>query len=291
MLRLTAFSLCFFFGMQLSAQTGGGNTGGGQTLEPEFRDSPYERIHGENRRVVPYPHLREADVTKQWRVWREIDLREKMNQVYYYPLTPTNQRKNFITIVRDAVLTNESMTPFDAISDDFIAEITTSDVAAMGAYRDTQMIPDPEPPYELKPKVIDEPFRPETVKKIWLKEDWFFDRQRSVMESRILGICPVMQVFDRTTGEFRYNKPMFWVYFPQARNTFAQEEVYNTNNFGQRLTYDDVFMKRIFASKIRKIDNVHDRRIEEYLKGIHALLRGEEIKDELFTFEHDMWEQ
>jgi gliding motility associated protien GldN len=270
MFHSIALLLCFVIGMHLSAQPPGGPT-------LEF--------------IPNRPLIREADITKHWRIWREIDLREKMNQVFYYPLTPNNGRKNFITTLRDAVLIQGSITPFDAFSDDFMVEISRAQVAAIGTFRDTIMVPESDPPYELKARVIEEAFRSESVKKIWLKEDWVFDRQHSVMEAYILGLCPVMQVYDRTTGEFRYNQPMFWVYFPQTRYIFAQEEVYNPNNFGQRLSYDDVFKKRIFSSKIRKVNNVHDRGIEEYLKGIHALLRGEEIKNELFLFEHDMWEQ
>ena len=52
-----------FFSLSALAQNNGT---GGVTLEP--RDGFYDKIHGENRRVVPYPHMRESDVTEAWRV-------------------------------------------------------------------------------------------------------------------------------------------------------------------------------------------------------------------------------
>ena len=50
-------------------------------------------------------------------------------------------------------------------------------------------------------------FERHNVKKYRIKEEWFFDKQRSVMEVRIIGICPVMDRFDEDgiyTGETHY---------------------------------------------------------------------------------------
>ncbi len=262
---------------------------GGVTLEP--RDGFYDKIHGNNRRVVPYPHMRESDVTEAWRVWREIDFREKVNQVFFYPLTPTNGRKNYIEILRTGILTDLIVTPFNSENDDFKVQLTTSDFAKIGTRRDTQWVPSPEPPYEPVQKIIDEPFKPDAVKAVRLKEDWFFDRQRSVMECRIIGMLPMMQQFNASTGDFEGMVGMAWIYFPQARHVMSREEVYNTKNYAQRITFDDLFMKRMFSSRILKVDNVHDRYIADYTTGLDALLVGEEIKEQIFLFEHDMWEQ
>ena len=35
--------------------------------------------------MIPYPHLREADVMYKKRVWQVIDLEQKFNQPFYYP--------------------------------------------------------------------------------------------------------------------------------------------------------------------------------------------------------------
>jgi gliding motility associated protien GldN len=115
--------------------------------------------------------------------------------------------------------------------------------------------------------------------------------KRGVMEVRIVGICPVMEVVDQRTGEVRGEQPMFWIHFEQARNYLAGYRIYNPNNYAQRITYDDAFIKRFFSSLIYKQDNTMDRRIADYEQGIDALLEAEDIKNDIFTFEHDLWEQ
>ncbi|MBE2246180.1 MAG: gliding motility protein GldN [Candidatus Competibacteraceae bacterium] len=262
-----------------------------QVLSPTPRDGVYDKIHYPNRRVVPYSFLREADVMFARRIWRKIDLREKINQPLYYPTVPTNQRKNLITLLMDALLTEQSIKAYTTDLDDFRAEMTSAEVANIGVSRDSQQLQRPYPPYDWYDTVLVTTFDPTNVKTYKIKEDWIFDKQRSVLEPRIIGICPVMNVYDKNTGEFRGFQDMYWLYFPEVRKVLINEEVYNPYNFGQRLTYDDVFMKRQFSSLIYKVDNTYDRRIDEYIKGIDALLEAEDIKTQLKDFEHNLWEQ
>ena len=50
-----------------------------------------------------------------------------------------------------------------------------------------------------------------------LKEDWFFDKERSVMDVRIIGIAPVKYVRENNdpNGVITGTKEMFWLYFPE----------------------------------------------------------------------------
>jgi gliding motility associated protien GldN len=110
-----------------------------------------------------------------------------------------------------------------------------------------------------------------------------------MFEVRILGIC--VEAPYQQKGVAMGNKRYFWVYFPECRNLFAQNEVFNLKNGAAgRLTYDDVFMKRMFSSYITKEENVYDRRVAEYAKGIDALLESERIKNTLQEFESNLWE-
>jgi len=262
-----------------------------QVLEPN--DGVYDKVHTDSRRVVPPASLREADVMWSRRIWRTIDLREKMNQFFYYPQEPTNGRKNLITIMMDAILKDKVVAAYDPMYDDFKVKLTLGEVAGIGADTIQKTQQRPFPPYEDFDTTIIKTLDVTTIKKFKVKEDWFFDKQRSVLEVRIIGICPVRERLDPQTGEFRGYSDMFWIYFPELRRVIANEEIYNRfNNIAQQITYDDVFMKRLFASYIHKEDNVYDRRIEDYLKnGLEALLESEDIKDKIRNFEHDLWEQ
>ena len=70
-----------------------------------------------------------------------------------------------------------------------------------------------------------------------------------------------------------------------------KEKVFNRFNSTQQLTFDDLFMKRMFSSYIMKEDNVYNRRIDDYnLNPLDALLESEHIKQDMVNFEHDLWE-
>lgn len=292
--------LVFIFSLAIAGLTSVSSYAqGGTVLDPNTpRDGYYDKIHYPSRRVVPYPYLREADVMYTRRVWRIIDMREKINQPMYYPTRPTNLRKNLIYILQEAItggadkLKPPTITGYDPFSgDDFKVSMTVAEVSSIGASVDSGKVTRPYPPYEEFDTVYTTDFDPANVKQYRLKEDWYFEKQRSVMEPRILGLCPRMAVYDKNTGEFRDYQDMYWLYFPEVRKVLVNEEVYNPYNFGARITYDDLFMKRMFNSLIYKVDNTYDRRIEEYVKGLDALLEAENIKDIIFKFEHDVWEQ
>jgi len=108
------------------------------------------------------------------------------------------------------------------------------------------------------------------------------------MDVRIIGICPLQEKTD-ASGEVIGYKPLFWLYFPSCRDLFARHEVFNTKNDAQRLSFDDVFHKRMFGSYVRKESNVYDRTIESYAPGLDALLEADRVKEDIFKTEHDMW--
>ena len=60
-------------------------------------------INNANRKPIAYVQLREADIMWAKRVWRQVDMMEKMNQVFYYPIDPTQGRKNFMTVLMDSL--------------------------------------------------------------------------------------------------------------------------------------------------------------------------------------------
>jgi gliding motility associated protien GldN len=240
-----------------------------------------------NTKPVPYAPLRKTDVMWQKRIWREIDFREKINQYFYYPIEPHNDWRSFMQILMDG-LKEGSITAYDiSATDEFLVPLVYQEVVARQVDTFHRVFQRPYPPYEEYDTVIYTEFDPTKVKRLRVKEDWYFDKQRSQMLVRIIGVCPVM-IKERDGEEI--TEPLFWVYFPESRPILSEALIYNRHNDAMRLTYDDAFWKRMFNSYIYKESNVYDRRISEYATGLDALYESERIKHELFQFEHDLWE-
>lgn len=121
-----------------------------------------------------------------------------------------------------------------------------------------------------------------------IKEDWFFDKERSVLDRRIIGIAPVVYQIDGN-GNISGFRELFWLYFPECRYVFQNFFVQSRHNDSQRMSFDDLFWKRMFQSYIIKETNLYDRDVDSYKAGVDALLESERIKEKIFNFEHDLW--
>lgn len=257
---------------------------------PEFGETFYIKENSRNRKPTPYAPEREGDIMWSKRVWRTIDLREKFNQPIYYPESPINDRKSLFDVIKAGVLNGE-IYAYDNMDDEFKIRNSKGEMEKMFTWWDstnyTQDPNNPDGPQILAPIRYD--LISSDIKQYWVKEDWYFDKQRSVMDVRILGLCPLKEKIDPITREMVGVMPLFWIYFPQCRNLFAKSEVFNTKNDAQRNTYDDLFQKRMFSSYVRKESNVYDRDISSYVTGIDVQLEAERVKDDIFKMEHDVW--
>jgi gliding motility associated protien GldN len=133
--------------------------------------------------------------------------------------------------------------------------------------------------YRIKKPVF---FQPKDIIKYLLKEDWFFDKERSILDVRTIGLAPVIQ---GDTAE----RILFWVYFPQARDVLKNYYVYDAKSTVGGNTYDHLFMTRRFNAVVYKESTLYDRKIEDYRFGADALYESEKVKNTIRTFEHDVW--
>ena len=258
---------------------------------PNVLDGAYVKETNLTKRVVPYPHLREADVMYKRRIWQEIDLRQKFNHTFYFPLDPIQDRKNLFDVIREALLVEGSLVAYSAgplgeddeftfpLSADSIRTILNP-VTLVKQYDDFgEVIGTVQQSNELSS---------DKITRYRIKEDWIWDRQRSERYVRILGIAPMMEDFDIDGNSVGF-RPLFWLYYPECRYAFANSEVYNMFNDAQRRTFEDLFQKRYFSSYIVKEDNAFNRQIVSYARGLDALAESERIQQELFNIEHDIW--
>jgi hypothetical protein len=180
---------------------------------------------------------------------------------------------------------------------------------------------------ELYDKDIVQPINSQCITAYNIKEDWFFDKERSMLDKRIIAIAPVARIkydpndndptkdgiepYDRYRNLISVNKrgelqvydkgvpieyteefielELFWLYFPQLRHVLVNYYVYNDQNDAYRMSYDDLFWKRMFSARMYKKTDQYDRSVEDYRYGVDALYEAEKFKETMRTWETDLW--
>jgi len=233
-----------------------------------------------------------------------------MNHPLFYPLEPLSDRRSLWDVIRYGVLEEGAMTIYKLgadLDDQFKFPVKPTNGNAqdpdfreelLSYFGSTEEVPvmDENDEFVYDEETGDQMMKPTTneyasaeIIRYELKEDWFFDKQRSVMDVRIIGISPIVYFTNPETGDVMGKKNLFWLYFPECRYTFQNFFVYNGKNDAMRMSFDDLFWKRRFSSYIHKESNVFDRNILQPYDGIDALLESERIKKEMFLLEHDVW--
>jgi len=243
------------------------------------------------KRVLPYDFVRESDVLWKKIVWRVIDTREKLNLPFVYPNMP------LMTIIMRG-LEEEKITAY-MFNDttEFFKALTQSEVLGMTNTVDTVVTTDPET-YETIMKPVYNTLNPLSIRRYRIKELWYFDKETSNMEVRLLGIAPMiaeeLEGFEDPNNAFAApisaERPMFWLYYPDCRDYFGRFQAFNEGNDASVMSWEDLFEIRLFSSYIFKVTNVYNRRLQDYLSGTNLLLEGEKIKAEIFNFENDLWQ-
>ena len=302
---------------------------------PDYiQDGAFTKDHNVNKvSSYDYPEIIEKDIVWSRTIWREIDLRQKINHHFYYPaiqkrknLDPENMcladvifealeqnAKEQITNNGGAnVMSNTGehqrlecfktgmikipgkefdwgiMTPQEILSvgtEKSEMEILTKED---GSGEDSLDINGNEVYYETEVT----PFDRTIITKWKIKEEIFFDKKRSVMDTRIVGLCPVAENYkEPVSGKIIPQYELFWIYFPDFRTVLARSKVLNlTKNDAQKRSYLDIFEKRMFSSRIIMESNIMNREISDYMIGLDALLEADRIQEEIFNIEHDLWE-
>ncbi len=290
-------------------------------------DGVFIQEHIPTKRMIPYEFIREADVIWSKRVWESIDMREKINHPMYFPFDEYDAASNWVrntsrwslwTVLKTHVMNGDirvfsPTNPADYTIEDgdmlkypidpqpglnyetdsvfrtavapFFCTVKKSTVAktdengeeVVDAAGNTVYLPDDTTWYVTKDIIQ---FR--------MKEDWFFDKERSVLDVRIIAIAPVVYKKD-DQGQIQGMSELFWLYFPHCRFVLNNYFVYNDKNDAQWMSFDDLFWKRRFTSVIYKESNVFDRKMETYKSGVDALFEAEKVKEEIRTIEHDVW--
>lgn len=266
--------------------------GAGKQSGAQIVNGAFKRTDIIQKKPMPLPSVREADVFWSKKLWRIVDLREKMNQRLYYPSEEIEGKVNLISLLLNGIK-NGQITPYDAaVDDDFKVPMSYEQVKVSFGAQTTQQEKIDFDTGERTTVEVQGDIRPNEIKQYMLKEEWYFDKQTSTLNVRIIGICPIREFVREGDAPDQIQRvKLFWVYYPEARPLLATNVVMNQYNPAQQMSFDDLFIKRLFNSYVVTEENVYNNRtINAYLSGKEAMLESKRIEDKIFNYEQDLWE-
>lgn len=260
------------------------------TWKPSLvKDGIIDQVPHVNR-SVDMNSIREIDAAWKRRVWRQIDVRQKQNQAFIYQGDEYSGGGAFIEILIDAVKKGK-VAAYNTFDDRFTEPLNMEafEQSLSGSVDSTPVI-DPitgETTYVVTKKE----FNVGDVTKYRIKEDWIFDRNLGRMVVRIIGIAPLIDRKNETTGEYQYSTPMFWLNYPELSKILTNYEVYNPQNDLHRMSWADYFEGRYFASYIIKTSANNPTGAELPRNSLRGLEEGERSIEALREKEDDMWQK
>ncbi|TBN02741.1 gliding motility protein GldN [Hyunsoonleella flava] len=250
----------------------------------------------DNDKPLEYGYVDDRDILFAKMTWERINLDERANFPLYYPVDTNNIGNNRRSLY-DVLMKSIKDGRIKNIYDDsyFTTKRTLKDIEGALSKIDTTEygIEQLNAGEELSDEYIDR--RDITAAEIVeyrVKGLWYFDKRHSEMKYRLLGIAPVAPDIYTIDDENPDLVPLFWVFFPDAREVLHEAKAFNNANSAIPHSFDHLLNSRRFQGYIYKEENVQgDRQVNEYISdnALMQLLESERIKTKIRDFELDMW--
>jgi gliding motility associated protien GldN len=262
------------------------------------------QLNSDNDKPLPYGYVHDRDVLMGKTTWEIIDLDERINFPFYYPIDTSNIGKDRRSLF-DVLLKGIKSGKITEVYTDsyFNTKKTFKDMSSSFTYIDTtnagkEEINNYPEDYKSGKKVLDPQYINKKelgaidVSDYKIKGFWYFDKRQSELKYRLLGICPVSPEAKEIGAENQDFIELFWVYFPAVREILHEAKAFNNRNSAMPISFDDMFNSRRFNGELYKEENMYgDREISEYMRenSQMQLLESERVKDKIRDFEQDMW--
>ena len=244
-----------------------------------------QQLVADNDGPIPYGYVDERDIMWSKVVWEFVDLNQKINLPYYFPIDTTNissdRRSLFDTLIKGIKQGKIK----EAYTDSFFTSKITQDeidtrlvnIRDENGYKDTFRI------------------QTQDVEGYMLKGMWYFDKRQGEMKYRLLALAPMgkdVQTLGVENIEDENLYELFWIFFPNARGILHDAKVFNPKNATHPISYDHLLNARRFSAVIVREENIYgNRAIEDYVRGnsLFQLLEANKIKEDIRNREIDMW--
>lgn len=245
-------------------------------------DGFYQANSMEDAVPFAYPEVNKKNIRFYKRVWRDIDLKDEKNYILAIP------GNSLIEVVMKAIEKGK-LSLYSPDDDSFKGRLSAQE--GMARFADSVLVPifDGEG-NQIDSKMALNEFDPARVTKFRVKEDIFFDKQRSRLETRIIGVAPLMNI--TTSAELAESvgsTPAFWLYFPQLRYSLVQVDISDPDKGLYDMTMDDFFVQNKFASTIvRESSPGMLQNVKEGENGAQQL-DGKKVEEKLEAYKKKLW--
>jgi gliding motility associated protien GldN len=244
-----------------------------------------QQIASDNDGPLPYGYVDDRDILWSKVVWEFIDLNQKINLPYYFPIDTANissDRRSLFDTLLKGIRQGKIK---EAYSDSFFTskitqnEIETRlvDVRDENGYKNTYRI------------------QTQDVEGYMIKGIWYFDKRQGELKYRLLALAPMgkdVQTLGLENIEDENLYELFWLFFPLVREVLHDAKIFNPKNASHPISFDHLLNARRFSSVIVREENIYgNRSIEDYVRGnsLFQLLEADKIKENIRNREMDMW--
>ena len=256
-----------------------------------------EQLAADNDKPLPYGYIDDRDILWSKVVWEYVDLNEKINLPFYYPVDTNNisssRRSLYDTLLR-GIKNGEIVDVYD--DSYFENKLTLNDIKGRLSRIDTsdagfELLNEGS---ELTDEYVDRiDLTAGEIAGLKVKGVWYFDKRQGELKYRLLGIAPVapdVNFMDDDSEESLVE--LFWVWYPGVRNITHDMKVFNNKNSAFPLSYDHLLNARRFVASIYREENLYGNRdVSEYIKGnaLFQVLEADRLKENIRNKELDMW--
>jgi len=179
-----------------------------------------QQLAADNDGPIPYGYVDDRDVMWSKVVWEFVDLSQKINLPYYFPIDTTNissDRRSLFDVLIKGIKQGKIK---EAYTDSFFTSKITQDeidtrlvnIRDENGYKDTFRI------------------QTQDVEGYMLKGMWYFDKRQGEMKYRLLALAPMgkdVQTLGVENIEDENLYELFWIFFPNARGVLHDSKVFN----------------------------------------------------------------
>ena len=244
-----------------------------------------QQFLADNDGPIPYGYVDDRDVLWSKVVWEFIDLNQKINLPYYFPIDTTNISSNRRSLF-DTLIKGIRQGRIDEVYSDsfFTSKMTKTEVeSGLISLRKQNDFTD-----TIRTQSTD-------VYGYMIKGMWYFDKRQGELKYRLLALAPMSGDVE-TRGMEGFNSEelyeLFWIFFPSAREVLHKAKVFNPKNATQSISFDHLLNARRFSAVIVREENIYgNRAISDYVRGnsLFQLLEANKIKEDIRNKEMDMW--